>query len=66
MAVRIAASQGLNLERDTWIIGTPEEAIDRLRHYAEVGVSHWIAHLNAPFDVAMLELLRDAVVPMFR
>ena len=68
MAARAAAAQGFELEsqRDSWVIGTPDEAIAHLRRYVDVGVSHWIVHLNAPFDLTMLELLRDAVVPAFR
>jgi alkanesulfonate monooxygenase SsuD/methylene tetrahydromethanopterin reductase-like flavin-dependent oxidoreductase (luciferase family) len=68
MAVRVAAAQGSDLDsqRDNWIIGTPDEAIDQLRRYAKASVSHWILHLNAPFDLPLLELLRDAVVPAFR
>jgi alkanesulfonate monooxygenase SsuD/methylene tetrahydromethanopterin reductase-like flavin-dependent oxidoreductase (luciferase family) len=68
MAARAAAAQGLDLEsqRDSWIVGTPDEAVDQLRRYVEVGVSHWIVHLTAPFDLTLLEFLRDAVVPAFR
>jgi alkanesulfonate monooxygenase SsuD/methylene tetrahydromethanopterin reductase-like flavin-dependent oxidoreductase (luciferase family) len=68
MAARAVAAQGLDLEsqRDSWIIGTPDEAVDQLRRYVEVGVSHWIVHLAAPFDLTLLEFLRDAVVPAFR
>jgi alkanesulfonate monooxygenase SsuD/methylene tetrahydromethanopterin reductase-like flavin-dependent oxidoreductase (luciferase family) len=68
MAARVAAAQGSDLDsqRDSWIIGTPDEAVDQLRRYAEAGISHWILHLNAPFDLTLLELLRDAVVPAFR
>jgi alkanesulfonate monooxygenase SsuD/methylene tetrahydromethanopterin reductase-like flavin-dependent oxidoreductase (luciferase family) len=68
LASRIAAGQSLDLEsqRDSWIIGTPDEVIEQLRRYAAVGVSHWIVHLPAPFDMTLLRLLRDEVIPAFR
>lgn len=68
MAARAASAQGLDLEsqRESWVIGTPDEAADQVRRYIDVGVSHWIVHLNAPFDLTMLELLRVALVPAFR
>jgi alkanesulfonate monooxygenase SsuD/methylene tetrahydromethanopterin reductase-like flavin-dependent oxidoreductase (luciferase family) len=45
MAARTASAQGLDLDspRDSWVIGTPDEAADQLRRYSEVGVSHWIS-----------------------
>ena len=68
MAARAASAQGLDLksQRESWVIGTPDDAADQVRRYIDVGVSHWIVHLNAPFDLTMLELLRDALVPAFR
>jgi alkanesulfonate monooxygenase SsuD/methylene tetrahydromethanopterin reductase-like flavin-dependent oxidoreductase (luciferase family) len=66
-AARAASAQGLDLEtqRNGWIIGTPDDAVDELLRYADAGISHWIVHLNAPFDLTMLELLCNAVVPAF-
>jgi alkanesulfonate monooxygenase SsuD/methylene tetrahydromethanopterin reductase-like flavin-dependent oxidoreductase (luciferase family) len=51
MAARVAAAEGLHLDsqRESWVIGTPDEAVNQHRRYAEVGVLHWIVHLSAPF-----------------
>ncbi len=53
-------------QRDLWVTGTPAQVVDQVGRYAEVGVSHWVVHVDDPFDLSVLELLREKVVPAFK
>jgi F420-dependent oxidoreductase-like protein len=68
LAARIAAGSGGDLEaqRPNWIIGTPDEVVSQFRRFIDVGVSHFIFHLGAPFDLTSARLLRKEVVPALR
>ena len=65
LATRVAAGHGQDLEsqRDGWLLGTPEEVAGQVRRYAAAGFSHWIIGLAHPFDLALLRLFHDEVVP---
>ncbi len=58
--------QDVESQKDTWIRGTPSEVVKQLGRYADIGVSHWIIHIDDPFDERALRLLREEVVPAFR
>ncbi|HXW79333.1 MAG TPA: TIGR03560 family F420-dependent LLM class oxidoreductase [Acidimicrobiales bacterium] len=62
------ARDGLNIEaqRDLWVTGSPGQVVDQVGRYAEVGVSHWIVHIDDPFDLTTLQMLREQVVPQFK
>jgi F420-dependent oxidoreductase-like protein len=64
----LAGSNGRNLddERETWLLGSPAEIRERLARYRDVGVTHWIMAVGAPFDLAGLRLFVDEVLPAFR
>ena len=68
LASEVAAHTGGDLEsqRGNWVIGTPEDVVAQFQRYIDVGVSHFIVHLAAPFDLTALALLRKEVVPAFR
>ncbi|MGP8205513.1 MAG: LLM class flavin-dependent oxidoreductase [Acidimicrobiales bacterium] len=68
LAARTAARSGGDLEaqRPNWIIGTPDEVVSQFRRFIDVGVSHFIVHLGAPFDLTVARLLREEVAPAFR
>jgi F420-dependent oxidoreductase-like protein len=65
---RAVAGDGLDVEaqRDLWVTGTAAQVVDQVGQYAEVGVSHWIVHMDDPFDLNILQLLREQVVPAFK
>ena len=67
LASRVASQYGQDLasQRDTWVIGTPVEVVEQLRRYIDIGISHWIVHVDDPFDMTALRLLRDEVAPAF-
>jgi alkanesulfonate monooxygenase SsuD/methylene tetrahydromethanopterin reductase-like flavin-dependent oxidoreductase (luciferase family) len=58
-----AAHGGDETSRRGWIFGTPDEVVEQLRGYADVGISHWVFGVGHPFDTSSLQLLMDAVVP---
>jgi F420-dependent oxidoreductase-like protein len=62
------ARDGLDVEsqRDLWVTGSSGQVVDHVGRYAEVGVSHWIVHMDDPFDLNVLQLLREQVVPQFK
>ncbi len=51
--------------RRTWIVGTPDEVIARLREYEAVGVERVMLQHHLYRDVAALELIASEVVPAF-
>lgn len=67
-AAAVAAGHGADLatQRDTWLLGTPDEVTEQLQRYADIGITHWIASLGYPFDMRPLELFCKEVIPVFR
>ena len=47
------------------IIGTPEEAIERLRLYADAGVEELIIQWSNANDMAGLRLIAQEIMPYF-
>ena len=64
----IARGHGQNLdeERDRWLLGTPEEIRAQVQRYVDVGITHWIMAMGAPFDLDALRLFADEVMAAFR
>ncbi|MCS6817472.1 MAG: LLM class F420-dependent oxidoreductase [Blastocatellia bacterium] len=50
----------------TVLVGSVEEIGERLRHYIEVGVTHFIGVLRAPFHHASLRRFAEAIIPIVR
>ncbi len=46
------------------LIGTPQQAAERLKAYAELGVEHFMLSLQAPYDMNMVELYIKEVAPL--
>lgn len=67
-ASQVAARSGgdLDSQRANWVIGTPDEVVAQFRRFVDAGVSHFIVHLGAPFDLTSARLLRQEVIPTFR
>jgi F420-dependent oxidoreductase-like protein len=67
-ALAAARSADINLddERDRWLIGTPEEIRAGIQRHIDIGITHWIMAVAAPFDRAMLALFAREVIPAFR
>lgn len=65
LARRTAAGLSVDLEaeRGHWLIGTPAEVTEGLRHYLDVGVSHFVFSVSRPFDMSQLSLFQEQVVP---
>ena len=64
----IAQSHGQNLdeERDKWLLGTPAEIRAQVQRYIDVGITHWIMAMGAPFDLDALQLFAAEVMAAFR
>jgi F420-dependent oxidoreductase-like protein len=45
------------------LIGTPQQAAERLKAYAELGVEHFVLSLQAPYDMTLVELYIQEVAP---
>jgi F420-dependent oxidoreductase-like protein len=45
------------------LIGTPQQAAERLIAYAELGVGHFVLSLQAPYDMTLVELYINEVAP---
>jgi F420-dependent oxidoreductase-like protein len=68
MLADLAARRGMTLDeaRASMLWGTPDEAVERLRQYREMGVTHIILSLRAPYDLRQLELFAREVIPALR
>ncbi len=63
----LAEYQGkkVGAERGKWLIGTPADVRSQISRYTELGVSHFIMAIGAPFDLDALRLFIDEVaVPL--
>jgi len=58
--------QDFEAERGEWLLGTPDDVRRQIQAYIDVGVSHWIMAVGAPFDLDMLALFAREVMPAFR
>jgi alkanesulfonate monooxygenase len=60
----LAASVGKRVEddRERWLIGTPAEIRDRVARFQDVGVTHFIMGVGAPYDLDGLRLFADEVM----
>jgi alkanesulfonate monooxygenase SsuD/methylene tetrahydromethanopterin reductase-like flavin-dependent oxidoreductase (luciferase family) len=48
------------------IVGTPEQCVERLRRYAEVGVGDFLLGSLAPVDWQTIELVAESVAPALK
>jgi alkanesulfonate monooxygenase SsuD/methylene tetrahydromethanopterin reductase-like flavin-dependent oxidoreductase (luciferase family) len=48
------------------IVGTPEQCVERLRAYADVGVGDFLLGALAPIDQRTIELVAQAVAPALK
>jgi F420-dependent oxidoreductase-like protein len=56
-----ALQRNLDDERARWVLGTPDEIVEGLQRYRDVGITYWILAVGAPFDQEGLE--RGAAAP---
>jgi F420-dependent oxidoreductase-like protein len=61
-----AQGQTFDEKAEGWLIGSPDDVVEQLRAYTDVGVSHWIVGYPHPYDPAPLQLFQDEVVPAIR
>ena len=68
MLADMAARRAMTIEdaRASMLWGTPEQAVGKLREYREMGVTHIILSLRAPYDLRQLELFAREVIPALR
>jgi alkanesulfonate monooxygenase SsuD/methylene tetrahydromethanopterin reductase-like flavin-dependent oxidoreductase (luciferase family) len=66
-AQRVSANNWTDLEpvRDGWLIGTPDDIVEGLRRYVDVGVTHFVFAIAPPFDLGALQLMQAEVLPAF-
>ncbi len=62
---RLGRSRGVSLEamRQRAIVGTPEECVEQLLPYVEMGVGDFIIGARAPVDYETLELVATEIAP---
>ncbi len=52
--------------RKMMIVGTPEQCVERLRAYADLGVGDFLLGALAPVDWQTIELVADSVAPALK
>ena len=52
--------------RTMMIVGTPEQCVERLRGYADVGVGDFLLGAHAPIDPRTIELVAESVAPALK
>jgi alkanesulfonate monooxygenase SsuD/methylene tetrahydromethanopterin reductase-like flavin-dependent oxidoreductase (luciferase family) len=65
-AVTSSLGVDLDAERDRWLLGTPDEIVDQLQRYVDIGITHWIMGAGAPYDLDGLRLFAREVFPAIR
>jgi F420-dependent oxidoreductase-like protein len=63
LAERMAATLGTATQPGRWIVGSPARVAGSLRRYLELGFSHIVFAVTAPFEREPLELFQDRVIP---
>ncbi|HYJ75115.1 MAG TPA: LLM class F420-dependent oxidoreductase [Kineosporiaceae bacterium] len=65
---RRAESTGADLDklRSTGLVGTPDEVVDRIGQYAQVGTSRVYLQVLDLTDVGMVQLMAERVLPQLR
>ena len=68
MLLEMGQRRGMSLEdaRASMLWGSPDQVIQKLEAYRDVGVTHIILSQRAPYDAAMLELFAREVIPALR
>jgi alkanesulfonate monooxygenase SsuD/methylene tetrahydromethanopterin reductase-like flavin-dependent oxidoreductase (luciferase family) len=56
----------LSATMDDWLVGTPEEVVDRIREYVGLGISHFMLWLLDFPSLAGMRLFSERVVPALR
>jgi F420-dependent oxidoreductase-like protein len=52
--------------RDMYIVGTPEQCVERLREYADLGVGDFLLGSLPPVDWQTIELVAESVAPALK
>jgi F420-dependent oxidoreductase-like protein len=67
-ARRFAQALDLDLEANRYraLIGTPAEIRSQIQAFVDVGITHWIMGVGAPFDLDGLRLFSEEVAAAFR
>jgi F420-dependent oxidoreductase-like protein len=68
MLADMASRRAMTIEdaRAAMLWGTPDDAIKKIQSYQELGVTHIILSLRAPYDPVQLELVAREVIPALR
>jgi F420-dependent oxidoreductase-like protein len=65
-AVEVYGENPPEMIRNMLIIGTPEQCVERLREYADVGVGDFLLGAMPPLDWQSIELVAGAVAPAIK
>jgi coenzyme F420-dependent glucose-6-phosphate dehydrogenase len=64
---RLADSLPVERAASRWIVSAdPEEQVERIRSYVELGFNHLVFHAPGPDQERFLRLYADAVLPRLR
>jgi len=68
MLADMASRRAMTIEdaRAAMLWGSPDDAIKKIEAYRDLGVTHIILSLRAPYDAAQLELFANEVLPALR
>ena len=51
--------------RDSMLLGSPSEMVEKLNSWVEIGVNHFILMTPRPFDPKVMERFEKEVIPHF-
>jgi F420-dependent oxidoreductase-like protein len=68
MLADMASRRAMTIEeaKATMLWGSPDDAIKKIRAYREIGVTHIILSLRAPYDSTQLQMFAREVIPALR
>ena len=64
-ATAASLHHNLDEERHRWLLGTPEEVRQRIGQFVDLGITHCIMAVGAPYDLEGLRLFTEEVLPEF-
>jgi coenzyme F420-dependent glucose-6-phosphate dehydrogenase len=64
---RLAAALPLDRAASRWIVSAdPQEQVEKIRPYVELGFNHLVFHAPGPDQARFLKLYSEQVVPLLR
>lgn len=59
-------NQPFDAMEERTLTGSPEEVVEKLRGFIDIGITHFMMSVMAPYDLEGMKIMVDKVIPEFR